>query len=93
MFSHLRQVQLLTTEYVPIFCALMLFIHCQAQLSKQDIGFATKAVMVLATAGRFVFAGKVFLPPTLVFPCSFLGATASYIGFAGLIASAVSYTL
>jgi hypothetical protein len=49
--------------------------------------------MIVATIGRYCFALKVWAPTKLMFPLSFLGATATYVAFFGLVAIVTSYAL
>lgn len=83
-----EQVQLLTGEYVPILVVLILYIYTQAQLGRVAIDGVTQAVIVLATAGRYAFAARVVVPGL-----GFLGATSTYIGFAGLLIAAAYYSV
>jgi hypothetical protein len=81
------QVQLLTGEYVPILVSLILYINFQAQVQKIAINGATQLVIVGATLGRLLFASRIVVPAL-----GFLGATATYISFAGLLIAAAAYT-
>jgi hypothetical protein len=81
------QVQLLTGEYVPILVSLILYINFQAQVQKVAIDGATQLVIVGATLGRLLFAGRI-----VVRALGFVGAAATYISFAGLLIAAAAYT-
>ena len=73
---------------MPIFVALMLYIHIQAQLTKTELSGTTEAVMFAGVAARYLYAlGLVSSKLAEV------GATLTYVVFIGLLISAASYSV
>ena len=87
------QVQLLTAEYVPMLSLLTLFIHIQASLTNTPVTATSHGLMVLATAGRYLFASKPFVPKGVQLLTGAIGATSTYVAFVGLLLSAASYAM
>ena len=73
---------------MPIFVALMLYIHIQAQLTKTELSGTTEAVMFAGVIGRYVYALRL-----VNWKLGMVGATFTYIAFAGLLISAASYSV
>jgi hypothetical protein len=88
-----HQVQLLTSEYVPILSILMLFIHFQAAMTHVDVSLSSKVFMVMATLGRYIVAARAFVPKQVFFLTSVVGNVCNYVGFFLLIGSAASYAM
>ena len=106
-FEKAHRVQLLTAEYVPIISALIVYLELRRSTGDKDDrdhAWWVKAAMILATAGRFVFArraqdfsvdahgynmmGKA--GDGVVSAWGFRGAMMTYVGLAGLCVGAVT---
>eukprot|EP00736_Rhodelphis_marinus_P000061 Rmarinus@m.5437 len=92
LMTKLSRAQIVTCEYAPIICVLILYIHFQAAHSDLPISNVSYAGMVCATAGSYIFPVGLVQQRKLTHkahPLRRIGALLRYIGMFLLTVSAL----